>query len=128
MDQQGEASEKEAGRVGDSGLYAEDEKWKISPAGCTAPFNGVAGVRQEATAEAFLPNFSIDDIVGRTVDQCPSDIVLAQSGCPLTDLEHVDNFVIFAKSSAKLRHVVNLVSKLASAWGFRQCPNKYKQM
>ncbi|KAK6762021.1 hypothetical protein RB195_022929 [Necator americanus] len=51
----------------------------------------------------------------RTVDQCPADIVLAPSWCPLTDLEYADDVVIFAESSTKLQHVVNLVSKLAAA-------------
>ncbi|KAK6742758.1 hypothetical protein RB195_010181 [Necator americanus] len=47
----------------------------------------------------------------RTVDQCPADIVLAPSGCPLTNLEYADDVVIFAESSTTLQHVVNLVSK-----------------
>ncbi|KAK6754135.1 hypothetical protein RB195_013253 [Necator americanus] len=44
---------------------------------------------------------------------------MAPSRCPLTDLEEADDVVIFAKSSAKLQHVVNLVSKLAAAYGLR---------
>ncbi|KAK6726881.1 hypothetical protein RB195_004900 [Necator americanus] len=63
----------------------------------------------------------------RTVDQCPADIVLATSGCPLTDLEYAD-VVIFAESSTKLQRVVNLVSKLAAAYGLRLRPDKCKQM
>ncbi|KAK6735509.1 hypothetical protein RB195_018618 [Necator americanus] len=55
----------------------------------------------------------------RTVDQCPADIVLAPLGCPLTDLEYVDDVLIFAESSTKLQHVVNLVSKVAAAYGLR---------
>ncbi|KAK6763779.1 hypothetical protein RB195_024201 [Necator americanus] len=56
---------------------------------------------------------------GKTVDQCPADIILSPSGCPLTDLGHDDNVVIFAGSTTKLLHVVNLVSKLAAAYGLR---------
>ncbi|KAK6742050.1 hypothetical protein RB195_009738 [Necator americanus] len=64
----------------------------------------------------------------RTVDQCPADIVLAPLGCPLTDLEYADDVVIFAESSTKLQHVVNLVSKLTAAYGLRLRPDKCKQM
>ncbi|KAK6762681.1 hypothetical protein RB195_023408 [Necator americanus] len=87
-----------------------------TPAGCTTPFEVVTGVRQEAVAGPFLLNFAVDDIMRRTVDQCPADIVLAPSGCPLTDLEYADDVIIFAESSTKLQHVVNLVSKLAAAY------------
>ncbi|KAK6727850.1 hypothetical protein RB195_005492 [Necator americanus] len=62
------------------------------------------------------------------VDQCPTDIILAPSGCPLTDLEYADDVVIFAESSTKLQHVVNLVSKLAAAYGLRLRHDKCKQM
>ncbi|KAK6765805.1 hypothetical protein RB195_025616 [Necator americanus] len=99
-----------------------------TPAGCTTPFEMVAGVRQEAVAGPFLFNFAIDDIMRRTVDQCPADIVLAPSVCPLTDLEYADDVVIFAESSTKLQHVVNLVSKLAAAYGLRLRPDKRKQI
>ncbi|KAK6745840.1 hypothetical protein RB195_012140 [Necator americanus] len=54
--------------------------------------------------------------------------VQAPSGCPLTDLEYADDVVIFAESSTKLQHVVNLVSKLAAAYGLRLRPDKCKQM
>ncbi|KAK6764171.1 hypothetical protein RB195_024478 [Necator americanus] len=64
----------------------------------------------------------------RTVDQCPADIVLAPSECPLTDLEYADDVVTFAESSTKLQHVVNLVSKLAAAYGLHLRPDKCKQM
>ncbi|KAK6741659.1 hypothetical protein RB195_009496 [Necator americanus] len=64
----------------------------------------------------------------RTVDQCPADIVLAPSRCPLTNLEYADDVVIFAESSTKLQHVVNLVSKLAAAYGLRLRPDKCKQV
>ncbi|KAK6748125.1 hypothetical protein RB195_001008 [Necator americanus] len=99
-----------------------------TPAGCTTPFEVVTGVRQGAVAGPFLFNFAIDDIMRRTVDQCPADIVLAPSGCPLTDLEYADDVVIFAESSTKLQHVVNLVSKLAAAYGLHLRPDKCKQM
>ncbi|KAK6757362.1 hypothetical protein RB195_015280 [Necator americanus] len=99
-----------------------------TPAGCTTPFEVVTRVRQGAVAGPFLFNFAIDDIMRRTVDQCPADIFLAPSGCPLTDLEYADDVVIFAESSTKLQHVVNLVSKLAAACGVRLRPDKCKQM
>ncbi|KAK6760646.1 hypothetical protein RB195_021923 [Necator americanus] len=98
-----------------------------TPAGCTTPFEMVTGVRQGAVAGPFLFNFAIDDIMRRTVDHCPS-IVLAPSGRPLTDLEYADDVVIFAESSTKLQHVVNLVSKLAAAYGLHLRPDKCKQM
>ncbi|KAK6730867.1 hypothetical protein RB195_007372 [Necator americanus] len=79
-------------------------------------------------AGPFLFNFAIDDIMRRTVDQCPADIVLAPSGCPLTGLEYADDVVIFAESSTKLQHVVNLGSKLAAAYGLRLRPDKCRQM
>ncbi|KAK6740649.1 hypothetical protein RB195_008858 [Necator americanus] len=97
-----------------------------TPAGCTTPFELVTGVRQGALAGPFLFNFAIDDIMRRTVDQCPADIVLAPSGCPVTDLEYA--VVIFAESSTKLQPVVNLVSKLTAAHGLRLRPDKCKQM
>ncbi|KAK6741209.1 hypothetical protein RB195_009209 [Necator americanus] len=64
----------------------------------------------------------------RTVDQCPADIILPPSKHPLTDLEWADDVVIFAESSTKLQHVVNLVSELAAAYGLRLRPDKCKQM
>ncbi|KAK6764192.1 hypothetical protein RB195_024492 [Necator americanus] len=64
--------------------------------------------------------------LGKTVDQCSADIVLAPSGYPLTDLEYADD-VIFAESSTKLQHV-NLVSKLAAAYGLRLRTDKCKHM
>ncbi|KAK6749134.1 hypothetical protein RB195_001625 [Necator americanus] len=99
-----------------------------TPAGCTTPFEVVTGVRQGAVAGPFLFSFAINGIMRRTVDQSPADIVLAPSGCPLTDLAYADDAVIFAESSTKLQHVVNLVSKLAAAYGLRLRPDKCKQM
>ncbi|KAK6760695.1 hypothetical protein RB195_021959 [Necator americanus] len=58
-----------------------------TPAGCTTPFEVVTGVRQGEVARPFLSNFVIDDIMQRTVDQCPADIVLKPLECPLTDVE-----------------------------------------
>ncbi|KAK6735558.1 hypothetical protein RB195_018647 [Necator americanus] len=98
-----------------------------TPAGCTTPLEVVTAVRQGAVAGLFLFNFAIDDIMRRTVDQCLADIVLAPSG-PLADFEYADDVVIFAESSTKLQHVVNLVSKLAAAYGLRLRPDKCKQM
>ncbi|KAK6765247.1 hypothetical protein RB195_025253 [Necator americanus] len=51
-----------------------------------------------------------------------------RSGCLLTDLEYADDVVIFTKSTTKHQHVVNLVSKLAAAYGLRLGPDKCKQM
>ncbi|KAK6733226.1 hypothetical protein RB195_017154 [Necator americanus] len=56
----------------------------------------------------------------RTVDQCPANIVGV--------LEYADDVVIFAESSTKLQHVVNVVSKLAVAYGLRLRPDKCKQI
>ncbi|KAK6755250.1 hypothetical protein RB195_013931 [Necator americanus] len=64
----------------------------------------------------------------RTVDQCPADIVLAPSGCPLTDLEYAVDVVVFPESSAKPQHVVNLVPKVAATYVLRLCPDNCKQM
>ncbi|KAK6761518.1 hypothetical protein RB195_022549 [Necator americanus] len=75
-----------------------------TPAGCTTPFEVVTG------------------------NSRPADIVLAPSGCPLTELEYADDVVILAESSTKLQHVVNLVSKLAATYGLRLRPDKCKQM
>ncbi|KAK6761316.1 hypothetical protein RB195_022396 [Necator americanus] len=97
-------------------------------AGYTTPFEVVFGVGQGAVAGPFLFNLGIDDIMRRTVDQCTADIILTPSGYPLTDLEYADDVVIFAESSTKLRHVVNLVSKLAAAYGLRLRPDRCKQM
>ncbi|KAK6763057.1 hypothetical protein RB195_023672 [Necator americanus] len=54
-----------------------------TPAGCTTPFEVVTGVRQGAVAGAFLSNFAIYDIMQRTVDHCPADIILTALGAPL---------------------------------------------
>ncbi|KAK6761228.1 hypothetical protein RB195_022334 [Necator americanus] len=83
----------------------------LTPDGCTTQFEVVTGVRQEAVEEPFLFNFAIDDIVRETVEQRPANVVLAPSGCPLSDLEYTYD-VTFAQSSTKIQHVVNLVSKL----------------
>ncbi|KAK6762451.1 hypothetical protein RB195_023247 [Necator americanus] len=101
-----------------------------TPAGYTTPFEVVSGVRQGAVAGVFLFNFAIGEYnaaMRRTVDQCPTDIVLAPSRCPLPDLKYADD-VIFAESSTKLQHVVNLVSKLAAVYGLRLPSDKWKQM
>ncbi|KAK6742770.1 hypothetical protein RB195_010188 [Necator americanus] len=67
-----------------------------TPAGCTTPFEVVTGVRQGAVATPFLFNFAIDDIMRRTVDQCPANIILPPSGLLLSDLEYADDVIIFA--------------------------------
>ncbi|KAK6765657.1 hypothetical protein RB195_025522 [Necator americanus] len=58
----------------------------------------------------------------------PMEYQETPSGHPLTDLEYADDAVIFAVSSTKLQHVVNLVSKLAPAFGLRLPPDRCKQM
>ncbi|KAK6755003.1 hypothetical protein RB195_013772 [Necator americanus] len=75
----------------------------------------------------FLFNFAVGDIMRRRVDQCPNNIGLALSKCPLTDLEYANYVVIFAESITKLQHVVNIVSKLAAAYELRLRPDKCKQ-
>ncbi|KAK6764246.1 hypothetical protein RB195_024530 [Necator americanus] len=54
----------------------------------------------------------------RTVEQCPTDVVLALSACPLVDLEYANDVVIFAASSTKLRDV-DIVLMLAAACELR---------
>ncbi|KAK6765542.1 hypothetical protein RB195_025448 [Necator americanus] len=85
-------------------------------------------MNQRTTAAVRTPAGCTTPVEVETVNQCPADIVLAPSGCPLTDLEYADDVVIFAESSTKLQHVVNLVSKLAAAYGLRLRPDKCKQM
>ncbi|KAK6736587.1 hypothetical protein RB195_019341 [Necator americanus] len=94
-----------------------------TPGGRTTPSEVVTEVKQGTVAGLFLFNFAVDDIMRRTVDQCPADIVLASSGCPLTELEYAEDVVIFTESSTKLQHVVKLVSKLAAAYGLRLRPD-----
>ncbi|KAK6729195.1 hypothetical protein RB195_006313 [Necator americanus] len=48
-----------------------------TPVGSTTLFEVVTRVRQMALGGPFLFNFAIDDIMRRTIDQCPADIVLA---------------------------------------------------
>ncbi|KAK6763809.1 hypothetical protein RB195_024221 [Necator americanus] len=98
-----------------------------TPAGCTTTFEVVTGVGQRAVAGPFLFNFAIDDIMQRTRDQCPAHIILAPSGCPLTDLGCVDDIVLFTESITKLQYVINLMSKLATSYGLRLRPDKCKQ-
>ncbi|KAK6760980.1 hypothetical protein RB195_022160 [Necator americanus] len=85
-------------------------------------------MRQEALVRQFLSNFAVDDIMRRTVEQCPADVILGPSARILVDLEYADDVVIFTSSSAKLQHIDNLISKLAEAYGLRLRPDKYKQM
>ncbi|KAK6740501.1 hypothetical protein RB195_008765 [Necator americanus] len=70
-------------------------------------------VRQEAVTRLFLFNFAVDDIMRRT----PVDVVIAPYGRPFVYLEYVDDGVIFASNNAKLQRVVDVVSKLAAAYG-----------
>ncbi|KAK6755990.1 hypothetical protein RB195_014404 [Necator americanus] len=90
-----------------------------TPAIGTTPFEVVTGVRQEAVAGPFLFKFAVVHINVKSSGQCSADIVLAPSGCPSTDLEHADDVVIFAGKQYEISHVVNLVSKLAPAYGLR---------
>ncbi|KAK6765449.1 hypothetical protein RB195_025388 [Necator americanus] len=99
-----------------------------TPAGCTTPFEVESGVRQGVVAGPFLFNFAVDDIMRRTIEQCPADVISAPFARPLVDLEYADDVVIFASSSAQLQHVVDLVSKLAVAYGLRLRSDKCKQM
>ncbi|KAK6765420.1 hypothetical protein RB195_025369 [Necator americanus] len=85
-----------------------------TPAGCTTPFEVETGVRQGGVAGPFCPTFTVDGLMRRTTEQCPVDVILAPSPRVLVDVEYTDNVVIFASSSAKLQHVVNIVSKLAA--------------
>ncbi|KAK6745512.1 hypothetical protein RB195_011935 [Necator americanus] len=98
------------------------------PAGCTTLFGVESVVRQRAVAVLFLFNFAVDEIIRRAVEQCSADVILAPSARPLVDLEYADDVVIFASSSAKLQHVVNLVLKLAAAHGLLFRSDKCKQI
>ncbi|KAK6762962.1 hypothetical protein RB195_023609 [Necator americanus] len=69
------------------------------------------GVRQGAVAGPFLFNFAIDGM-RRTVDQCPADIVLAPSRCPLTDLEHATMLLYLRKAVRNF----NMLSTLYGSW------------
>ncbi|KAK6728695.1 hypothetical protein RB195_006003 [Necator americanus] len=73
----------------------------------------------------------LDDMNQRTTVAIRTPDVLPQLPLqthPLTDLDYADDVVIFAESSTKLQHVVNLVSKLAAAYGLRLRPDKCEQM
>ncbi|KAK6756896.1 hypothetical protein RB195_014990 [Necator americanus] len=70
-------------------------------AGCTTPSEVATRVRQEPVAGTLLFNLAIDDIMRRTVDQCPADIILAPSGRPLTDLEYADDVVVYCGKQSK---------------------------
>ncbi|KAK6758641.1 hypothetical protein RB195_016081 [Necator americanus] len=50
------------------------------------------------------------------------------SGCLLTDLEYADDVVIFAESTTKFQHVVNLVSGFAAAYGLPLRTDRCKQL
>ncbi|KAK6735692.1 hypothetical protein RB195_018742 [Necator americanus] len=77
------------------------------------PFEVVTGVRQGTTARPCSTSLSMRSCE-EEVEECPADIVLAQSECSLTDLENADDVIIFAESSTKLQHIVNLVCNLES--------------
>ncbi|KAK6726842.1 hypothetical protein RB195_004880 [Necator americanus] len=68
----------------------------------------------------------LDDMKQRT-----TAAVRTPAGCT-TPFEvvtkYADDFVIFAESSTKLQYAVDLVSKLAAAYGLRLRPDKCKQM
>ncbi|KAK6738062.1 hypothetical protein RB195_020269 [Necator americanus] len=46
-----------------------------TPAGCTTPFEVETGMRQGAVEEPLLFNFVVDDIMRRTDEQCPADVI-----------------------------------------------------
>ncbi|KAK6760740.1 hypothetical protein RB195_021985 [Necator americanus] len=79
-------------------------------------------------AGPFLFNFAVDEIMRRTVEQCPADVILVPSAHPLVNREYANDVVMFASSSAKLQHAVNLVSKLAATYSLRLRPDQCKQM
>ncbi|KAK6762248.1 hypothetical protein RB195_023093 [Necator americanus] len=99
-----------------------------TPAGCTTPFEMETGVRHGDLAGPFLLNFVVDDIMRRTGEQGPADVILASSARPLVDLEYADDVIMFASSNAKFQHAVNLASKLAAAYGLRHHPDRSKHM
>ncbi|KAK6741949.1 hypothetical protein RB195_009682 [Necator americanus] len=79
-------------------------------AGFTASFEVETGVRQWDAEEPFPFNLAVDDIMRRTVRQCPADVILAPSSRHWVDLEYADDVVIFSLSSAKLQIAVVPVS------------------
>ncbi|KAK6734838.1 hypothetical protein RB195_018181 [Necator americanus] len=98
------------------------------PAGFTSSFDVETGVRQRAVAGLFLFNLAVDGTMRRTVKQRPADVVLAQCARSSADLGYADDVVKFDSSSLKLQYVIDLVSKLAAAYGQRLCSDKCKQM
>ncbi|KAK6750083.1 hypothetical protein RB195_002210 [Necator americanus] len=97
-------------------------------AGFNTPFKVETGVRQGAVVGPFLFNFIIDNIMRRTVEQFPADVVLAPSALPSVNLEYGDDVVILASNKAKLQHALNLVSKLVPVYGLRLHAEKCKQI
>ncbi|KAK6736988.1 hypothetical protein RB195_019591 [Necator americanus] len=81
-----------------------------TPAGCTTLFQELTGVRQELLAGPFLLNFAIDDIMRRTVDQCPADIILAQSGHPISSTL---TMLIYSRKAVRN---FNMLSTLYRSW------------
>ncbi|KAK6761856.1 hypothetical protein RB195_022807 [Necator americanus] len=92
-----------------------------TPAGCTTPFEVITGVRQGSGRILHVQFHHQRHYAknSRSVS-CRHN----SNTIPLTTLEYADNAVIFAESSTKLQHVVNLVSKLAAAYGLRLRPDK----
>ncbi|KAK6733032.1 hypothetical protein RB195_017040 [Necator americanus] len=78
---------------------------------CTISFKAVIGLRLREVARSFIFKFAIDDIMRRTDDQYPPDIILATSVCPLTDFEYTDDDVLLTKSSADNSTYCKLISK-----------------
>ncbi|KAK6760654.1 hypothetical protein RB195_021929 [Necator americanus] len=99
-----------------------------TPAGCSIPFEVETGVSQEAVVRPFPFNVAVSDIMRRTVEQCHADVILAPSIRPLVELKYAHDVALFASSSARSQHVVNLASKLAAAYGLLLCPYKRNQM
>ncbi|KAK6764590.1 hypothetical protein RB195_024785 [Necator americanus] len=91
-----------------------------TPVGCTTPFEVVTGERQGAVAGPFLFNFAIGDIMRRTVDQCPADIILAPLGHPLIDIEYADvrdsMLLHWREAVRNLLSHVNMLSTLYRSW------------
>ncbi|KAK6756868.1 hypothetical protein RB195_014972 [Necator americanus] len=85
-----------------------------TPARCKTPFEMITGKTQKVVAGPILFNFNIEHYVM---------VKLNKIGPAIMRRTYVDIAVIFRKSST-----INLVSKMAAAYGPRLRPDKWKQI
>ena len=99
-----------------------------TPCGRTGRFNVETGVRQGSVAGPFLFNIVIDDIMRRTAEQFPAEVLLHPSGRGIMDMDYADDIAIFAESNRSLQQIVDFVSETAAAYGLKLRADKCKQM